>query len=71
MLPKIKFKTCFNNITHIEIDGQEIQGVQRAEVLYEVNELPVVRLVMQAESVDVDAVNARIEGQMKMDLGGA
>ena len=50
-------------IHRVYMDGEEVQGVTRATVIYEPQELPVVRLEMSTRLVELDATVVETEGK--------
>ena len=53
-----KFTTSFTNkhsLTIIEMDGKELKGVTHAEVIYDPDEIPKVKLVMIPSEIDIEA----------------
>lgn len=48
-------------IHRVYMDGEEVQGVKRATVIYEPQELPVVRLEMSTRLVELDAAMVETE----------
>ena len=50
-------------IHRVYMDGEEVQGVKRATVIYETQELPVVRLEMSTRLVELDAAAVETEGK--------